>query len=76
MDPLLVDADGLSQMLSISVRTIRGLQERGMPMVRVGRRVLFDPVRVKEWLVQGGAADTKQGAPKGRRPGRPRRIVL
>jgi len=76
MDPILVDADGLTQMLSLSVRTIRDLQKRGMPLVRVGRRVLFDLIRVKEWLVRGGAEAPKHPAPEERRPGRPRRIVL
>ena len=74
MEPLLVDAQGLAPMLSLSVRTIRKFQELGMPQVRVGRRVLFDPIAVKEWLERGGATDPK---PSGvRRSGRPRRVVL
>ena len=78
MERLLVDARELAPMLSLSVWTVRHLEEQGMPHIRVGRRVLFDPIRVKEWLEQRGAqppvADTRP-EPTRRRTGRPRRLV-
>ena len=46
-----------------------------MPMVRVGRRVLFDPIQVKEWPARGGATAPRQQVPERPRLGRPRRIV-
>ncbi len=74
MEPLLVDAEGLAPLLSLSVRTIRGLQTQGMPMIRVGRRVLFDPVAVKDWLARRSAATARSVLPLPR--GRPRRRVI
>ena len=71
MEALLVDADGLAPLLSLSVRTIRLLQQQGIPHTRVGRRVLFDPLAARDWLMH--RAETHHNAP---RRGRPRRQVL
>jgi phage terminase Nu1 subunit (DNA packaging protein) len=74
MDPLLVDAEGLAPLLSLSVRTIRVSQAQGVPMVRVGRRVLFDPAAVKDWLARRSAVPARSTLRLPR--GRPRRRVL
>lgn len=82
----------MAQMVSLSLRTIRSLQGKGLPHIRVGRRVLFDPIRVKAWLEQraDATAQAEDACPGSeatseasmipesarRRPGRPRRIVL
>ncbi len=64
-------------MLGVSGNTVRNLLARGLPCVRVGRRVLFNPQRVMEWLEKGMADPGRsQGNGPARRPGRPRRIVL
>ncbi len=75
MEKLLVDYEGLAEALSLSPRTLLRLGSKGMPCIRVGRRVLFDPVAVKEWLVRGGANSETAAAVPPSRPGRPRRVV-
>ena len=78
MDRLLVDARELAPMLSLSVWTVRRLEDQGMPHIRVGRRVLFDPMRVKAWLEdRSGEALEAQTTPEPtrRRRGRPRRVA-
>jgi excisionase family DNA binding protein len=74
MEPLLVDAEGLAPLLSLSVRTIRELQAQGMPMIRVGRRVLFDPAAVKDWLARRSAVPARSTLQLPR--ARPRRRAL
>ena len=88
MERLLVNLDDLASVVSLSPRTLRSFMAKGMPCIRAGRRVLFDPLRVKEWLERGGAAPGGAGRDVGeqgglsdaavhRRPtGRPRRVVL
>lgn len=47
----LLDIDAVAELLSTSVRHIRRLvQERRIPVVRVGRLVRFDPVDIDAWL--------------------------
>lgn len=47
----LLDIDAVAEQLCTSVRHIRRLvQERRIPVVRVGRLVRFDPVDVDAWL--------------------------
>lgn len=64
-----MDAADLVPIIGLSVRTIRRLQGLGMPCVRVGRRVLFRPEEVVEWLARG----SRPSAPA-HRVGRPRRV--
>ena len=71
-EALLVDAEALAPMLSLSVRTIRVLQEQGIPHTRVGRRVLFDPLAARNWLMHRAGAAPRSDAPA---RGRPRRQV-
>ena len=75
MEKLLVDYAGLAEALSLSPRTLLRLGSKGMPCIRVGRRVLFDPVAVKEWLAQGGAEGKAPAGSLPPKPGRPRRVV-
>lgn len=47
----LLDIDAVAAQLCTSVRHIRRLvQERRIPVVRVGRLVRFDPVDLDAWL--------------------------
>jgi excisionase family DNA binding protein len=47
----LLDIAAVAERLSTSVRHIRRLvQERRIPVVRVGRLVRFDPVDIDAWL--------------------------
>lgn len=47
----LLDIDNVAEQLSTSVRHIRRLvQERRIPVVRVGRLIRFDPVDIDAWL--------------------------
>lgn len=47
----LLDIDAVAEQLSTSVRHLRRLvQERRIPVVRVGRLIRFDPVDLDAWL--------------------------
>ena len=47
----LLDIDDVAEQLSTSVRHLRRLvQERRIPVVRVGRLIRFDPVDLDAWL--------------------------
>ena len=47
----LLDIDAVAEQLSTSVRHLRRLvQERRIPVVRVGRLIRFDPVAIDAWL--------------------------
>jgi excisionase family DNA binding protein len=47
----LLDIDAVAEQLCTTVRHIRRLvQERRIPVVRVGRLVRFDPVDIEAWL--------------------------
>jgi excisionase family DNA binding protein len=47
----LLDIDAVAELLSTSVRHVRRLvQERRIPVVRVGRLIRFDPVDLDAWL--------------------------
>ena len=47
----LLDIDTVAEQLSTSVRHLRRLvQERRVPVVRVGRLIRFDPVDLDAWL--------------------------
>ena len=47
----LLDIDSVAEQLSTSVRHLRRLvQERRIPVVRVGRLIRFDPVDLDAWL--------------------------
>lgn len=47
--PMLVDRVELAQLLGVSIPTVERLSAAGkIPLVRLGRRVLYDPVAVIE----------------------------
>lgn len=49
--PLLIGLDETARRLGLSERTIRSLVGRGeLPVVRVGRRLLFDPHDLTAWI--------------------------
>jgi excisionase family DNA binding protein len=51
VDRRLLDIAAVAEQLGTSVRHIRRLvQERRIPVVRVGRLVRFDPVDIDAWL--------------------------
>lgn len=50
VEPLLVDKQQLAQRLSCSAAHIDNLRKQGMPWVRLGEAVRFDPTAVLDWL--------------------------
>lgn len=47
----LLDIDAVAELLGTSVRHLRRLvQERRIPVVRVGRLIRFDPADIDAWL--------------------------
>lgn len=48
--PLLVDKQALARQLDCSAAHIDNLRKRGLPAVRIGAAVRFEPARVLEWL--------------------------
>jgi excisionase family DNA binding protein len=51
LDRRLLDIDAVAEQLGTSVRHLRRLvQERRIPVVRVGRLIRFDPVDLDSWL--------------------------
>lgn len=64
---LLIDAHETARALSISERTLWGMTNRGeIPSVRIGRRVLYDPRALRDWIDKqangGGPVGTEGGA--------------
>ena len=47
---LLVDKQTLAQRLSCSAAHIDNLRKQGLPIVRVGEAIRFDPQAVLDWL--------------------------
>jgi excisionase family DNA binding protein len=53
----LLDVKGCSELLGISVYTIhKWLGQGKIPSVRLGRRVLFDPVALRAWVEEHAVA--------------------
>lgn len=52
-DPVLIDIHGAAKLLSVCSRTIQTLAaERGLPSVRIGRRLLFRPESLRQWAAE------------------------
>ena len=64
--PRLITAAELAASLGLSVARIYELvREQGLPAVRLGRSLRFDPEAVSEWLRSGG---TREREPVGAAP--------
>ncbi len=50
--PLLINAEKAAQLVGgICTRTLRMLvKEHGFPIVRLGNRVMFDPIDIRKWI--------------------------
>ena len=48
----LLTVDDLAQLLNVERRVIYGLRQKGLPTLRVGKQLRFDPLHVKAWLDQ------------------------
>jgi excisionase family DNA binding protein len=48
----LLTVDDLAQLLNVERRVIYGLVRKGLPALRVGKQLRFDPLHVKAWLDQ------------------------
>ncbi len=47
---LMVDRQGIAQLLGCSAAHVDALRKRGLPTLMVGQAVRFEPARVVEWL--------------------------
>ena len=53
-EPLLIDIKRASEMLGLSPRRIWGLEKcNAIPSRRVGRRLLFSPAELRNWIWAG-----------------------
>jgi excisionase family DNA binding protein len=53
IEPILIGAREAAKALGVCERTVWTLtQDEGLPFIKVGRRVLFDPQDLKEWVVR------------------------
>ena len=53
VEPLLMDARTASKSLSISERSLWTFTKNGeIPCVRIGKRVLYDPNDLREWIAR------------------------
>jgi excisionase family DNA binding protein len=48
----LLTVEDLAQLLNVARRVIYGLRHKGLPTLRVGKQLRFDPLQVKAWLDQ------------------------
>jgi len=55
--PLLVDKQALAQKLGCSAGHIDNLRKQGLPVVKVGEAVRFEPGAVLDWLRQRQSND-------------------
>lgn len=56
----LLDAEELATQLGESKQTVYALaREKGLPCIRFGRAIRFDPFAVREWLQSGGTASSE-----------------
>lgn len=52
--PTLWTALECARFLRCCLRTLDAYRRQGLPCLRAGRRLLFDPQAVKQWLINGG----------------------
>jgi excisionase family DNA binding protein len=46
----LINTNELAELLGVSVMTISRLRSKGMPYMKLGGSVRFDPSKIKEWM--------------------------
>ena len=69
--PLLLDIEGVADVLGVSVRHVRRLvAERRIPYVKWGRFLRFDPAQIESWIDGARVAPYRSEVPL--RPGRAR----
>ena len=53
--PLLIDGKQAAKLLGISERHLANLRKAGkIPFVRLGGRVLYDPIALRRWIAEQG----------------------
>lgn len=58
---LLISAKEAATLLSVSPRTLWALTQQGaVPVVRVGRRTLYSPAALREWIVAASSGGDQQ----------------
>lgn len=56
-EKLLLDSNELAEQLSVSVSTIVKLRKQGMPIIRIGDAVRFDPKAVMQFITKQNFKD-------------------
>jgi len=54
--------NSILESLNISRTTLWRLRQNGLPFVRIGRRVMFDPAKVMAWIEEHGTETTLKAA--------------
>jgi excisionase family DNA binding protein len=69
--PLLLDIEGVAEVLGVSIRHVRRLvAERRIPYIKWGRFLRFDPAQIEAWIDGARVAPYRSEGPLG--PGRAR----
>jgi excisionase family DNA binding protein len=55
----LINTNELSELLGVSIMTISRLRKKGMPSLKIGGSVRFDPAKINEWMQSKG--EVKEG---------------
>jgi excisionase family DNA binding protein len=50
----LIDTNELAELLRVSISTISRLRKKGMPAMKIGGSIRFDPLKIKEWMESRG----------------------
>jgi len=56
----IVDRPALAHDLSVSQRTLIRYEMAGMPVLRIGKKRLYEIARVREWLLNGGVRPSRR----------------
>ena len=54
MTEKLINTNELAELLGVSAMTISRLRKKGMPAMKLGGSVRFDPAKIKEWMESRG----------------------
>jgi excisionase family DNA binding protein len=55
----LINMDDLSKLLGVSITTISRLRKQGMPALKIGGSIRFDPAKIQAWMETRG--EVKEG---------------